>query len=61
MHVLRVLALDALHGSRRIFRYAPLNLTEALLAPASRMASVPNVGGDDTLQVRITVGFEIVR
>lgn len=42
-------------------RYAPPNLTEALLAPAARTASVPIVGGDDTLQVRITVGFEIVR
>jgi uncharacterized protein YggE len=42
-------------------RYAPPNLTEALLAPAARMASVPIAGGDDTLQVRITVGFEISR
>lgn len=40
--------------------YAPMPM-KALQAPAARAASVPIAIGEDTLQARITVGFEVAR
>jgi uncharacterized protein YggE len=41
--------------------YAPPMLMKAMQAPTARSASVPIAVGEDTLQARITVGFDIAR
>jgi uncharacterized protein YggE len=41
--------------------YAPPMPMRAMQAPAARAGSVPIAIGEDTLQVRITVGFDIAR
>ena len=41
--------------------YAPHMPMKALQAPAARATSVPIAIGEDTLQARITVGFDLAR